>query len=87
MKGGMLYFGVTTVIALVVVGVAMYVSGGFQMLQEDYGLAGVIGFMLLFTLIAVGFMAYVRVSLKRSLGQGGAKDASTPKDETDVNWD
>ena len=31
MKGGTIYFGMVTGFMLLVVGVAMYVSGGFQM--------------------------------------------------------
>lgn len=81
MKGGMLYFGIVTVFALVVMGIAMTVSGGFQMLQEEYGLMGVAGFIIVFVLVSVGFMAMVRRSLKRAMGQGDQGNSSAQHDE------
>jgi membrane protein implicated in regulation of membrane protease activity len=81
MKGGMLYFGIVTVFALVVMGIAMTVSGGFQMLQEEYGLMGVAGFIIVFVLVSVGFMAMVRRSLKRAMGQSDQGNSSAQHDE------
>ncbi len=37
MKGGTIYFGMVTVFVLLVVGIAMYIFGGFQMLQGNFG--------------------------------------------------
>jgi len=81
MKGGMLYFGIVTVFALVVMVVAMTVSGGFQMLQESFGLMGVVGFIALFIVIDVVFIAMVRRSLKRAMEQGGQENSSAQHDE------
>ena len=80
MKGGTLYFGIVTVFVLLVVGIAMYVSGGFQMLQENFGSMGVVGFIVVFVLVAVGFMASVRRSLKRAMERGGQTNASEELD-------
>ncbi|MCP4540542.1 MAG: hypothetical protein GY832_25680 [Chloroflexi bacterium] len=80
MKGGTIYFGMVTVFMLAVVGIAMYISGGFQMLQENFGLMGVAGFVVVFILLAVGFMISVRRSLKRSMEQGGQTNASEELD-------
>ncbi|MBN2002229.1 MAG: hypothetical protein JXA21_02630 [Anaerolineae bacterium] len=80
MKSGMLYFGGVTVFMLLVVGVAMTASGGFQMLQKEFGLMGVVGFSALFVLLSVGFMMMVRRSLKRAMEQ--AKQSGEPG-ETD----
>ena len=60
MKGGMRYFGMVTVFMLLVVGIAMYISGGFQMLWVDSVLIGVAGFIVVFILVTVGFMISVR---------------------------
>ena len=81
MKGGMIYFGAVAVFMLVVVMVAMTVSGGFQMLQESSGLMGVVGFIVLFVVIDVVFIAMVRRSLKRAMEQGGS---STQHDESQM---
>jgi amino acid transporter len=80
MKGGTLYFGIVTVFVLLVVGIAMYVSGGFQMLQENFGSMGVVGFVVVFVLVAVGFMASVRRSLKRAMERGGQTSVSEELD-------
>ena len=80
MKGGALYFGIVTVFMLLVVGIAMYVSGGFQMLQENFGSLGVAGFIVVFILLAVGFMISVRRSLKRAMEQGGQTNVSEELD-------
>ena len=85
MKGGMLYFGIVTIFMLAVVGTAMYISGGFQMLQEDFGLIGVAGFITVFILAAVVFMAMVRRSLKRAMEQGRRGNLSAQHDEADMN--
>jgi hypothetical protein len=61
---------------LAVVGIAMYVSGGFQMLWEDFGSLGVVGFVVVFILLAVGFVISVRRSLKRAMEQGAQTSAS-----------
>jgi NADH:ubiquinone oxidoreductase subunit 6 (subunit J) len=84
MKGGMIYFGAVAVFMLVVVMVAMIVSGGFQMLQESFGLIGVVGFIVLFVVIDVVFIAMVRRSLKRAMGQGGRGDSSEQRDESQM---
>ena len=84
MKGGMIYFGAAAVFMLVVVIVAMTVSGGFQMLQESLGFIGVVGFIALFVVIDVVFMAMVRRSLKRAMEQGRQGDASEPHDESQM---
>ncbi len=80
MKGGTIYFGMVTVFTLLVVGIAMYVSGGFQMLQENFGPIGVAGFVVVFVLVAGGFMISVRRSLKRAMEQGGQASASEELD-------
>jgi Flp pilus assembly protein TadG len=85
MKGGMLYFGIVTVFMLAVVGTAMYISGGFQMLQEDFGSIGVVGFITVFILASVWFMAMVRRSLKRAMEQGRQGNSLTQHDELDMN--
>jgi membrane protein implicated in regulation of membrane protease activity len=84
MKGGMIYFGAVAVFMLVVVVVAMIVSGGFQMLYESLGLMGVVGFIALFVVIDVVFIAMVRRSLKRAMEQGGQGDTSVPRDESQM---
>jgi NADH:ubiquinone oxidoreductase subunit 6 (subunit J) len=84
MKGGMIYFGAVAVFMLVVVMVAMAVSGGFQMLQESLGLIGVVGFIALFVVIDVVFIAMVRRSLRRAMEQGGRGDASVQHDESEL---
>jgi NADH:ubiquinone oxidoreductase subunit 6 (subunit J) len=84
MKGGMIYFGAVAVFMLVVVIVAMTVSGGFQMLQESLGLMGVVGFIALFVVIDVVFIAMVRRSLKSGMEQGGQGDTSVPRDESQM---
>lgn len=81
MKGGMIYFGAVAVFMLAVVIVAMTVSGGFQMLYESLGLIGVAGFIALFVVIDVVFVAMVRRSLKRAMEQGGGGDSSVQGDE------
>jgi hypothetical protein len=58
------------VFMLVVVGAAMYLSGGFQVLWDDFGLPGVAGFTVVFLLAAVVFMISVRRSLRRAMEQG-----------------
>jgi len=70
MKGGTIYFGMVTVFMLLVVGGAMYVSGGFQILWDDFGLPGVAGFIVVFLLAAMVFIISVRRSLKRAMEQG-----------------
>jgi hypothetical protein len=60
MKGGMRYFGMVTVFTLLVVVIAMYISSGFQMLREDYVLIGLAGLVVVFILVAVGFIISVR---------------------------
>lgn len=60
MKGGTLYFGMGTIFMLVVVGIAIYISGSFQMLQANSGLIEGAGFIAVFVLGAVGFIALVR---------------------------
>ncbi len=70
MKGGTIYFGMVTGFMLLVVGVAMYASGGFQNLWDDFGLPGVAGFIAVFLLAAMVFMISVRRSLKRAMEQG-----------------
>ena len=60
MKGGTRYFGMITVFMLLMVGIAMYISGAFQMLWEDFVLIGVGGFIVVFVLVTVGFMISVR---------------------------
>jgi NADH:ubiquinone oxidoreductase subunit 6 (subunit J) len=84
MKGGMIYFGAVAVFVLIVVIVAMTISGGFQMLQESFGLMGVVGFVALFVVIDVVFIAMVRRSLKRAMEQGGRGDTSMPHDESQM---
>jgi len=81
MKGGMIYFGAVAVFVLVVVVVAMTVSGGFQQLQDSFGLIGVVGFIALFVVIDVVFIAMVRRSLKRAMEQGGQEDLSAQHDD------
>jgi hypothetical protein len=85
MKGGMIYFGIVTVFMLVVVGIAMYVSDGFQMIQAQYGFMGVVGFITIFILMSVWFMAMVRRSLKKAMEQGGHGKSSAQYDEVDMN--
>ena len=85
MKGGMLYFGIVTIFMLAVVGIAMYISGGFQMLQQEFGSIGVAGFIIVFVLLAVWFMAMVRRSLKRAMEQGGRGNSAVQHDEVDMN--
>ena len=60
MKGGKRYFGMVTVFMLLVVGIAVYSSGGFQMLRVDTVLTGVAGSIVVFTLVTVGFVISVR---------------------------
>ncbi len=67
MKAGTIYFGMVTVFMLVVVGGAMYVSGAFQILWDNYGLMGVAGFVVVFLLVAMAFMFSVRRSLKQAM--------------------
>lgn len=81
MKGGMIYFGAVAVFMLVVVVVAMTISGGFQQLQDGFGLIGVVGFIALFVVIDVVFIAMVRRSLKRAMEQGGQEDLSAQHDD------
>jgi len=59
MKGGTIYFGMVAVLMLLVVGTAIYISGGFQILSDDSGLIGVAGYIVVFILVAVGFMISV----------------------------
>ncbi len=88
MKGGMIYFGmIVTVFMLAVVETAMYISGGFQMLQENFGLIGVGGFIIVFILATVAFMAMVRRSLERAMEQSGMGNSSAQHDESDMNRD
>jgi membrane protein implicated in regulation of membrane protease activity len=54
---------------LLVVGAAMYISGGFQVLWDDLGLPGVAGFIVVFLLAAMVFMISVRRSLKWAMEQ------------------
>lgn len=75
MKGGMIYFGAVAVFMMVVVIVAMTVSGGFQHLYESLGLLGPVGFIALFVVIDVVFIAMVRRSLKKALQQGDQVDS------------
>lgn len=70
MKGGTIYFGMVTAFMLLVVGAAMYLSGGFQDLWDDFGLPGVASFIVVFLLAAMVFMISVRRSLKRAMEQG-----------------
>lgn len=81
MKGGMIYFTVATVFVLAVVGVAMVVSGGFDMLRDTFGPAGIPVFIAVFVLLAVGFVAMVRRSLQRAMQQGGMEDPAGREDE------
>lgn len=67
MKGATIYFGMVTVFMLLVVGIAMYVSGGFQILWDDFGLMGVVGFVVVFLLVSIAFMVSVRRSLKQAM--------------------
>ena len=69
MKGGMVYFSIVAVVILGLVVAAMTISGGFQMLLASYGPLGVVGFIGLFLLTSVGFVAYVRRSLRRALAR------------------
>jgi membrane protein implicated in regulation of membrane protease activity len=81
MKGGTLYFGMVTVFMLLVVGTAMYISGGFQILWDDFGLIGVAGFIVVFLLAAIVFMISVRRSLKRAMEQGAQTSVSEELDD------
>ena len=60
MKGGPLYFGMGTVSMLLVVAIAMAISGGFQVLWEDPALTGVAGSIVALLLVPVGFVISVR---------------------------
>ena len=60
MKGSMRYFGMVTVFMLLVVGIAIYNSGGFQMLWVDSVLIGVAGFIVVYILVTLGFLILVR---------------------------
>jgi hypothetical protein len=60
MKGGRLYSGMVAVFVLLVVGMAIYNSGGFPMLGVDSVLIGVAGFIFVFILAAVGLIISVR---------------------------
>ena len=76
MKGGTIYFGMVTVFMLLVVGAAMYMSGGFQVLWDDFGLPGVAGFIVVFLFAAMVFMTSVRRSLKPAMEQGARMSES-----------
>jgi hypothetical protein len=60
MKDGRLYFGMVTVFVLLVVGIAIYNSGGFQMLWVDSVLIGVASLVVVFIIVTVGFLISVR---------------------------
>jgi hypothetical protein len=60
MKGSRRYLGMVTVFMLLVVGIAIYNSGGFQMLGLGSVLVGVAGFIVVFMLVAVGLIISVR---------------------------
>jgi hypothetical protein len=80
-KGGTVYFVIATVIMLAIVIVAMVVSGGFEMLQDSFGTAGVAGFIVLFALLSIGFVAMVQRSLRRAMQQGGTGGPSDQHDD------
>jgi hypothetical protein len=60
MKSGRRYWGMVTVFMLLVVGIAIYNSGGFQMLWVDCVLIGVAGSIVVFMLVTVGLIISVR---------------------------
>jgi len=60
MKGGTLRFGMVTISMLLVVGIAMYISGGFQVLWDSSVLIGVAGSIVGFILVTVGLLISVR---------------------------
>ena len=60
MKGGTIRFGTITGLMLLVVGMAIYISGGFQVLWEDFVLIGVAGSIVGFILVIVGLLISVR---------------------------
>jgi hypothetical protein len=60
MKGGRRYFWMITVFMLLVMGIAIYNSGGLQMLGVDSVLIGIAGFIVVFILATVGLIISVR---------------------------
>jgi hypothetical protein len=60
MKGSRLYSGMVAVILLLVVGIAIYNSGGFQMLVVDSVLIGVAGLIVVFILVTAGLIILAR---------------------------
>lgn len=59
MKGGTTYLGMVTASMLLVVGTVTYISGGFQNLLDQFGLIGGAGFVVVFNLVALGFIILV----------------------------
>ena len=80
MKGGMIYFGLVTVLVLAVMVIAMTVSGGFEMIYQQAGWVGVAGFVLVFVVVSIVFMVMVRRALKRAMDQGTPGDAMDAHD-------
>ena len=60
MKGGTRYFGMVTVSMLLVLGIATYISIGFQILLEGSVLIGVAGFIFAFVLVIAVFTILAR---------------------------
>ena len=53
----------------------------FPRIIEKVRLMGVAGFIIVFVLVSVGFMAMVRRSLKRAMGQSDQGNSSAQHDE------
>jgi len=51
MKGGTIYFGMVAILILLVVGIAIYTFGGFQMFLGDLDLIVIAGLVILYILL------------------------------------
>jgi hypothetical protein len=60
MKGGTRYLGIVTISMLLVVGIAMYIFGGLQILLGNSGVIWVAGPVVAFMLVTVGLLISVR---------------------------
>jgi hypothetical protein len=60
MKSSAIDSRMVTVLMLLVAGTTMFISGGYQLLWDDFDSIGAAGFLVLFTPIAAGFGISVR---------------------------